>query len=272
MAICRGALSGQAVCPSLVERGKRIASLFRCFTVSLEGHLMRDIVGAELSSYSPEDQAFFRFWYAHMTDDLMQPPLANVRHSVARYIWDAAILATTAAVPVGEVKPVAEVRESQPINPSGETVKAAFLMDKSLPAGTLLYTTQPAPIEGWRMVPVEATREMCKAAVIYANGNAVYKNVPEAALKIEEGIYGEAYEAMLSASPTPSDAGGDARDAARYRWLARKVSAHGICDGWQFGFPTALTLPAPALAMRDPGSALGQAIDAAMAQQGGEAG
>lgn len=52
-------------------------------------------------------------------------------------------------------------------------------------------------------------------------------------------------------------------DAVRYRWLARKVSAHGICDGWQFGFPTALTLPAPALAMRDPQAALGLAIDTA---------
>lgn len=58
-----------------------------------------------------------------------------------------------------------------------------------------------------------------------------------------------------------------ARDAARYRWLARKVSAHGICDGWQFGFPTAISLPAPALAMRDPEAALGQAIDAAIAEQ-----
>lgn len=53
-------------------------------------------------------------------------------------------------------------------------------------------------------------------------------------------------------------------DAERYRWLARKVSAHGICHGWQFGFPTALTLPANALAMRDPETSLGQCIDAAM--------
>lgn len=112
---------------------------------------------------------------------------------------------------------------------------------------------------GWKMVPVEATREMCKAAVIYANGNAVYKNVPEAALKIEEGIYGEAYEAMLSASPTPPDAGGDApaevapehqakvdqmaadatarwaetvRDAARYRWLCEGYAPPGDPDEW----------------------------------------
>ena len=55
--------------------------------------------------------------------------------------------------------------------------------------------------DGWKLVPVEPTQEMCKAAVIYANGNAVYKNVAAAALEIEEGIYGEAYTAMLAAAP-----------------------------------------------------------------------
>lgn len=51
---------------------------------------MADIQGAPLSSYSPEDQAFYRFWYGHMQNDLMQPPLANIAHVTARYIWDAA--------------------------------------------------------------------------------------------------------------------------------------------------------------------------------------
>ena len=63
---------------------------------------------------------------------------------------------------------------------------------------------QPAVVQvpqGYKLVPVEPTKEMCKAAVIYANGNAVYKNVPAAALEIEEGIYGEAYAAMLAAAP-----------------------------------------------------------------------
>lgn len=43
-----------------------------------------------LSEYPAEDQAFYRFWYGHMLNDLMQPPLANVDHATARYIWDAA--------------------------------------------------------------------------------------------------------------------------------------------------------------------------------------
>jgi hypothetical protein len=55
--------------------------------------------------------------------------------------------------------------------------------------------------EGWRMVPVEPTQEMMKAAVIFANGNAVYKNVAAEALQIEESIYGEAYSAMIEAAP-----------------------------------------------------------------------
>jgi len=53
----------------------------------------------------------------------------------------------------------------------------------------------------WRMVPEEPTPEMCKAAVIFANGNTVYKNVAADALKIEEQIYGEAFAAMLAAAP-----------------------------------------------------------------------
>ena len=59
---------------------------------------------------------------------------------------------------------------------------------------------------GFVIVPVEPTEAMCQAAVIFANGNAVYKNVKAEVLKIEESIYGEAYTAMLSAAP-PAPAG-----------------------------------------------------------------
>lgn len=48
-------------------------------------------VAAPLESYSTEDQAFFKFWYGHMLNDLMQPPLCSVDHATARYIWDAAL-------------------------------------------------------------------------------------------------------------------------------------------------------------------------------------
>lgn len=59
----------------------------------------------------------------------------------------------------------------------------------------------PAVPVGMVLVPVQATPDMCKAAVIYANGNAVYKNVAHEALEIEERIYSEVYDAMLSAAP-----------------------------------------------------------------------
>lgn len=58
-------------------------------------------------------------------------------------------------------------------------------------------------MDEWKMVPVEPTQAMCAAAVVFANGNAVYKNVAADALKIEEAIYGEAYAAMLAAAPEP---------------------------------------------------------------------
>lgn len=63
--------------------------------------------------------------------------------------------------------------------------------------------TPVVPRSGWKLVPIEPTKEMCIAAVKFANGNAVYKNVAPAALEIEEGIYGETYAAMLAASPSP---------------------------------------------------------------------
>ena len=56
------------------------------------------IAATPLSSYPPQDQAFFRFWYGHMRDDLMQPPLANIDHSTARYVWDAATSAQEAQI------------------------------------------------------------------------------------------------------------------------------------------------------------------------------
>jgi len=56
-------------------------------------------------------------------------------------------------------------------------------------------------------------------------------------------------------------------DAARYQWLRQKVSAHGVIDGWTFAFPTHLTLPAPASAMRDPAGGLDTAIDQARGKE-----
>jgi hypothetical protein len=40
--------------------------------------------------YPENEKAFHAFWYAHMIDDLMQPPLAGIGIAAARYIWDAA--------------------------------------------------------------------------------------------------------------------------------------------------------------------------------------
>ena len=66
----------------------------------------------------------------------------------------------------------------------------------------LYAAPQPAPAvpDGWVMVPREPTRDMCVAAVVLNNGNAVYKNVKAEALEIEEQIYAEVYEAMIAAA------------------------------------------------------------------------
>ena len=62
-----------------------------------------------------------------------------------------------------------------------------------------------APTE-WVTGPRVATQEMRQAAVVFANGNAVYKNVAAGVLKIEEDIYGEVYAAMLEAAPPAPEA------------------------------------------------------------------
>lgn len=113
------------------------------------------------------------------------------------------------SVPVGEVKPVAVVRESNPINPSGETVKAAFLLDESLPAGTPLYTTPPAPIEGWRWVPVEPTEEHINSiAMRYRHDFGLMEadqreNVRRFARQMYEECIGEGFYKI--AAPQPGD-------------------------------------------------------------------
>ena len=50
-----------------------------------------EVKAAPVESYPAQDQAFYAFWYSHMKGDLMQPPLADISHSTARYIWDSAL-------------------------------------------------------------------------------------------------------------------------------------------------------------------------------------
>lgn len=65
------------------------------------------------------------------------------------------------------------------------------------------WGAQPVVPAGYALVPVEASEDMKSAAVKYANGAAVYKNVRAEVLRIEEGIYGEVYAAMLAEAPQP---------------------------------------------------------------------
>ncbi len=57
---------------------------------------------------------------------------------------DARHAAAELVVAVAEREPAAEVIESRPYLPNGETFKAALLLDNSLPSGTKLYTAPQA--------------------------------------------------------------------------------------------------------------------------------
>ena len=92
--------------------------------------------------------------------------------------------------------------------PDREDRQAEFRMtsvrDLMFQAWCAAVSAPPVP-EGYKPVPIEPTPEMKAAAVRFANGDAVYKNVKAEALKIEEDIYGEVYEAMLAAAPSPQE-------------------------------------------------------------------
>lgn len=49
------------------------------------------VQAAPLSMYSDEDRDFHAWWYGHMRNDIMQPPLDGIPYGAARYIWDASI-------------------------------------------------------------------------------------------------------------------------------------------------------------------------------------
>ena len=86
--------------------------------------------GAPPSAYSQEDRAFYTFWYGHMLNDLMQPPLAGVSHATARYIWDAAI--AHAAAPAQAADSVLEDAHALL-----QEVAACFTCDDDLPDNLL---------------------------------------------------------------------------------------------------------------------------------------
>ncbi len=74
----------------------------RAAIAELEKPQKSRIVAASMDSYPEADQRFFNFWYGHMFEDLMQPPLVGIDHATARYIWNAAAIAALQAEPQPE--------------------------------------------------------------------------------------------------------------------------------------------------------------------------
>lgn len=83
----------------------------------------RMIQGAPLSEYSLEDRVFYAWWYGHMKNDQMQPPLRNLWQSQARYIWRAAIDAArkgsdTGWTPESHLGAVSDPQPYPPVKPA----------------------------------------------------------------------------------------------------------------------------------------------------------
>jgi hypothetical protein len=104
-----------------------------------------------------------------------------------------------------QAEPVAWRRPGKHFGYVYEDGITSFAFDSS---ATPLYTHPAAPVpaapDGWVLVPMKATNAMCVAAVKLYNGDAVYKNVLQGVLDIEEEIYAEVYESMIAAAPVPA--------------------------------------------------------------------
>lgn len=139
-------------------------------------------------------------------------------------------LATPSPVPADRARLAASAKQAV-----GELARQGVLNSKSEELQQFLCaiidrlaSTAAQVPEGWQLVPKEPTQAMCAAAVVFANGNAVYRNVAAEALKIEEGIYSETYAAMLASAPAaPLQDGGlcAARPCEACRLLAQRFWA-----------------------------------------------
>lgn len=119
------------------------------------------------------------------------------------------------------------IREAQGVADDHHRPRYTRLDDALTSARAVLakWGAQPVVPAGYALVPVEATEDMKAAAVKYANGTAVYKNVSAEVLRIEEGIYGEVYEAMLAAAPQPVVREPLTDEQIRELWSTRSLHA-----------------------------------------------
>ena len=105
--------------------------------------MQQALEAAPLSDYSKADGDFYKWWYSHMQNDLMQPPLNEVGYRVARYIWDAALRERLAQPEQpAQQEPVARVIDNG--TPEGATEWIPFTNRvEPLKTGDLLYTAPP---------------------------------------------------------------------------------------------------------------------------------
>ena len=99
--------------------------------------MQQALEAAPLSDYSKADGDFYKWWYSHMQNDLMQPPLNEVGYRVARYIWDAAL---RSRLEQPEQDPVAWVCYG-----ASEKHDIDYFQDEvdAIPVGTQLYASPP---------------------------------------------------------------------------------------------------------------------------------
>jgi hypothetical protein len=118
-----------------------------------------------LSDYSPEDQAFYGFWYGHMQNDQMTGAPKYADHSTARYIWDVAL----AAAPEKVAAP--EGWKLLPLKPDAKMLDALEFGKKQRPESTYLNLLFVSPVPPMMVANAVLAHVARQPAAATADGN-----------------------------------------------------------------------------------------------------
>lgn len=88
---------------------------------------------------------------------------------------------------------------------------------------------------GWKLVPVEPTEPMRRAAVAWVNGEEVFDLIAREVTDLEGELYGAVFEAMLAAAPAAPQVPAAPAEPASDEFEIRKDGQRVRKDRWEWG-------------------------------------
>lgn len=187
---------------------------------------------------SVEEKAFNAFWYGHMLEELMQPPLCSIDYSTAKYIWNSARAADAPSKP-SEKKAVAWIDQFGNVFPLGAyqpSGKPSYLdADKRgwkplFRAADALDSqptyTAPGVPEGFLLVPIIPTQEILDAIEDAAKAETSVEWDSNLGANVYFGDASCVYNAILAVKPEVQIASSQPTDGTPAQQLYRFKRFH----------------------------------------------